>query len=39
VISASARDYAWSNLKDSPYTVTVAPINAAGPGPTVSKTD
>jgi subtilisin family serine protease len=39
VVSASARDYAWSNLKDSAYTVTVEPINASGAGPAVAKTD
>jgi subtilisin family serine protease len=39
VISATARDYAWSNLKDSAYTVSVEPINASGAGPAVSKTD
>jgi subtilisin family serine protease len=39
VVGASVRDFAWSSLKDSAYTVTVAPINASGAGAAVSKRD
>ena len=39
VVSPSARDYVWTNLKDSRYTVTVEPVNASGAGPAISKRD